>query len=527
MLRSSSHDNYHPGIPSSYVEFVTVVLGVKLSPEQRVLCAVCFDGVEPKELHGADRSIAHQLFGDVEAVPKMARAVITALIGARSGKSYLFSLRLLHLAFICALRTLAPGEQAFGLLVAPDMRLARGDLRYVAGAAHAAPLLAGMIIAETTDALTFRRADGRVVTIECLPATRGGSAVRGRSLFAAFLDEAAFFRDSNFVVNDDEVYKAIAPRVTADGQFLIASTPWAEAGLLYELFKSNHGQPQTSLSAHATTEMLRSDSPEILEQVERERINDPENARREFDAQPMGGGAVHFFDPAALAACIDESLPAISARSNVFERACMGLDTGFRKNPSGGVVVRERSDKTLLVSECVEITPPKGGRLVPSETMKALMERAKFHYCTQVVADQHYIETVREYTGSLTLVEAPSVPAEAYVATRDAIAEGRVRISAQHQRLISQLREVVSKPTAGGNISISSPNRGTSHGDVASAFVLAVWKIAQAGTTALKGEAARSQTSRNLDEHDPMEHRRRALDNQGGGTVRRIRGPLD
>lgn len=469
-----------------------MVLGVSLSPAQRVLCSVAFDGVEPRDLNDEDREIAAKLFGRVDTIPKMARAVIAALIGARSGKSYLFSLRLLHLAFICQLNTLAPGEQAYGLLVAPDMRLARQGLRYISGAAHKAKALADMITSETLESISFRRADGKVVTIECLPATRGGGAVRGRSLFAAFLDEAAFFRDSNYVVNDDEVYKAIAPRIVADGQFLIASTPWIEAGKLYELYSVNYSTHVTALAVHATTEMLRSDTPAILEQVARERINDPENARREFDAEPMGGGSVHFFDPVALAACIDEHQPAIVPRSAVFQRAWMGLDTGFRKNPSGGVVVRDSggAGNRLTVAECVEITPPKGGRLVPSETLRELVGRAKFHHCEALVADQHYIETVREHSAGLSLIEAPTVPADAYTVVRDAIAEGRVKLSAQHVRLINQLRDVVSKPTPGGNIAISSPSRGTAHGDVASAFVLACWKAAQGGSGTVKIQRA-------------------------------------
>jgi hypothetical protein len=139
-----------------------------------------------------------------------------------------------------------------------------------------------------------------------------------------------------------------------------------------------------------------------------------------------------------------------------------------------------------------------------------------------VVADQHYVETVRENIGNLTLVEAPSVPADAYTVVRDAIAEGRVRISAQHQRLLSQLREVRSKPTSGGGISIISPTRGTAHGDVASAFVLAVWKAANPGATALKGQAASSAATRMLEQ--PADIRRRYDDHGQPVTTRKSRG---
>jgi len=429
----------------------------------------------------------------------MARAVIAVLIGGRSGKTYLFSLRMLHLALTHPLTSLAPGEHGFGLIIAPRLELARQALRFIAGACEANPKLAAMVRSDTTESITLERFDGELVTIACFAATAGGSSARGKSLFAVLLDEACFFRDSNYAVNDQEIYKAANPRVMPGGQTLIPSTPWMESGLLYEMWQDNFGRPEHALGVHAKTTTMR---PEMADVVDAERQRDPDNARREFDAEAMGGGAAHFFDPVALAACIVDDQPAIVPRTHRFERAWMGLDTGFRKNPSGGVVVRATGQKhdVLIVAECVEITPPKGGRLVPSETVRSLVARAKFHHAEALVADGHYIETVREHADGLQLIEAPAVPADAYTVARDAVAEGRVQFSAQHARLLSQLREVVSRPSSGGNISITSPSRGVAHGDVASAFVLAIWRAAQPGVTALVGVVAKTAISRALDE---------------------------
>lgn len=518
---SSSTANSNP-VPSSFVAFAKDWLHIELTPAQTVLCKVAFDGAEPGELVAEERDLARELFGDVEVVPALARVIIAVIIGGRAGKTYLFALRVLHLGLIVDLRGLAPGEQGVGLIMAPDLELAGQALNYVRGAVEANPTLNSWVTSITTEWVELRRYDGNVISVRCRAASRGGKTGRGKSLFAALLDEACFFRDANYSVNDDEMYKAVAPRIMEGGQLLIPSTPWTEAGLLYEMWKANLGNPAYALAAHAPTLLMcrKADGSYVGgmdARVDRERQRDPDNARREFDAEPMGGGAVHFFDPAALAACIDEAQPAVSVRTSPFEPAWMGLDTGFRKNPSGGVVVRLKSDRILLVAECAEIAPPKGGRLVPSETMRALMDRAKFHHVSQVVADQHYIETVREHIGMLTLVEAPSVPADAYIVARDAIAEGRVRISAQHQRLLSQLREVVSKPTSGGNISISSPTRGTAHGDVASAFVLAIWKaVIMGAVNGVKGTAVRSAMTRALDANDGAGERRQSVAERGG-----------
>src|SRR5204863_19806 len=83
----------------------------------------------------------------------------------------------------------------------------RQGLRYALGAVKESHLKS-LLVAETADSLTLRRPDGRIVTIECLPATRGGSALRGRTLVGVVLDECAFFRDSDYTVNDADIFSA-------------------------------------------------------------------------------------------------------------------------------------------------------------------------------------------------------------------------------------------------------------------------------------------------------------------------------
>ena len=466
--------------PLPFVEFATGVLRVDLSPGQRVLCLVAFDGVQPRDLSPADRELSRQIFGDCDTIPDEARHVLAALCGARAGKSYILcGLRLLHLALTVSLDTLAPGELAAGIIVGPDIRLARQTLRYVAGAANSASTIKPLIATEAAENVTIRRADGKTVDLVCLPATRGGSAVRGRSLVGAALDEACFFRDANYQVNDVELFKAVAPRIVPGGQAIIASTPWAQLGLLYELYERNHGHPVDAIAAHAPTTVLRDDE-RTRQLVERERERDPDNAAREFDAVPMASDATEFFDAPSVAAAIDEAAPdVLGLLPN--QTAMLGLDTGFRKDPSAGVVVRRNGDG-YEVSECVEVAPKPGERLKPSETLRQLFERGQRHRCVSAVSDQHYIETVREHCGYLRLHETPAGVegnAEMYTTARTVLREGRLKISAQHTRLLSQLRQVVAKPTPGGNISIQSPRRGGAHGDLASALVAALWALEQ------------------------------------------------
>jgi hypothetical protein len=119
------------------------------------------------------------------------------------------------------------------------------------------------------------------------------------------MDESAFFRDSSYRVNDADIFKAASPRVLPGGQSIVASTPWAESGLLYELHQRNWGHPVDAIAAWAPTLTLH-DSELTRNIVAREYQRDPDNADREFGAKPMRGGSGVFFDPQLIDAAVGQ-----------------------------------------------------------------------------------------------------------------------------------------------------------------------------------------------------------------------------
>jgi hypothetical protein len=464
----------------TFSHFVETFARVALTIAQRVLCLVAYDGLEPRDLVGEERDVARMLFGDVDVIPASARHVLVVVAGARGGKSYVIcALRLLYLALTVSLETLAPGERAAALIVAPDLRLARQTLRYAHGVVEQSPEVEAFVSQRTADGILLRRSEGRSVSIECLPATRGGSAVRGRSLVGAVLDECAFFRDESSVVNDAEVYKAVAPRIMGGGQLIVASTPWAEAGLLYELFRANHARPTTALAAHAPTTLLRGDE-RTLAMVARERERDPDNAAREFDAQFLPSGSGLFFDRGAIDRAIDYAMawPCAPTKGAVVVAAA---DFGFRSDSCALVIVHRRAGQ-LLVAEIVELRPEPGKPLVPSVVVKTFAEVVRRHGAACVIADGHYREAIAEHlaTHNLSFAIAPEGATgklTTYTRTRALLHEGTV-VLPNHARLLKQLREVVAVPTPGGGLSFSSPRwRQGGHGDIASAMIIALAEL--------------------------------------------------
>lgn len=478
-------------------------IGVQLEPGQWVITRVCYDGIEPKDLEGPDRGIAYEVFGNLDVIPPAARRIVLGVAGARGGKTYVLgALRILHLALTVPLTSLAPGQVASGPIIAPDKDLAFESLRYVQGAVASHPGLAAMVVGKPDAAESIDLArDGRVVEIVVRAASGKGSTGRGRSLFGFEMGETAFFRDSNYQVNDAEIFKALSPRLLPGAQGIVDSTPWAQVGLLYDLFVANHPNPAvagvlekpqrlgTAIAFHATTLRLR-DTELTRAIVAAEEATDPENATREFGAQFMGASAETFFDPLTLARCIDDTLvlPLVPEPGDV---VASGGDLGFAKN-SSALAITHRRDGQISLAELLEKRPQEGAALVPSAVCREYAETIVRHHGSYLMADGHYKQTAIEHVGAagLGFVDAPTVPAEAFIVARTKMRETLPAVDAEghpttkpvvripnHPRLIRQLRETLSRRGSGGTLTIVLPKwRTGEHGDLAQAFVLSIFQ---------------------------------------------------
>lgn len=451
-------------VPPTFLGFCEWI-GVRLTPGQAELARVAFDGHEP-----VDRDLARQLFaGDVQ-VGK--RDVVAAVCGARAGKSYvLVALRLVHGMLVRDLSTMAPGQKAVALIIAPNDKHRREVLNYAIGAVQSKPELASMLAGPPgADGFGLWR-DGQVVRFETGVATAGGYGARGRSLTDFALDECAFFRDESYRVNDEEIYRAGSARVLPGGQTIVASTPWATAGLLHRLWKDRSAG---TIVAHAPTLLLH-DTPTTRTYVERERARDPDNAAREFDAKFMTSGTTLFFEDQAIDAAVSDE----AFRLEPGDLVAAGGDFGFRSDSSALLLVALRGD-TLHVFDGVE-KRPDGAPLKPSETVAAFAHRIAGR-CSYLMADQHYREAIDELLldHGLAYIPAPTSPADTYVRARMLFRDGRVRIHALEfrERLVRQMREVHGRPTAGGGLSIVHPQWAKGgHGDLVAALVLALWQL--------------------------------------------------
>jgi hypothetical protein len=471
---------------TSFLHFVEAMLGIKLSPGQRILWAVLSGAAQPESFEGEDREIARQLFGDVDRIPRKLLSTVSLVKGRRIGATRVIAARLIYLGLTSKLTT-APGEVAAGMLVGPDLRVAQNVLNFITGMIDSSPALQHREVKRTETSVFMLRDDGRQITFECLPASRGGSAVRGRTLFGLIMDEGAFFGSEENAVSDAEVFRAAVAGLIPGGQAFVSSTPYTEAGLLFDLHEANFGHPVTGVSVAAPTRLMRTDDPEILEMVERETLRDPVTAAREYEAVFLSRGSSLFFDSAAIEAAIDYALVLpLAARG----RMAAGVDPGFTKDCAAFVAVGDH-DGVITVHVLDELQPAKGSPLAPSFVFDRWAALAKSLGISSLRTDTFYRESLREVCDAhkLTLDDVPggqNGKRRMYERLRALLAEGKVRLP-NHPRLIEQLRKVMQKPTPGGGLSITSPRskRGGDHGDLVSALVAAVWAIDEGSSVAM------------------------------------------
>jgi hypothetical protein len=160
--------------------------------------------------------------------------------------------------------------------------------------------------------------------------------------------------------------------------------------------------------------------------------------------------------------------------------AAIGVDLALTRNSTAFVAAYP--GPIIRVGEIVELRPAHRQPLKLSQVMAEGCDFAERHGARLLHSDHHVLEPAREHLRegfSLEPVSAKAVDrVERFIVVRSLFNEGRIKVPGCYQKLIAQLRDVVSKPIAGGLVQIILRSRGMQHSDIAAAFVLAAWAAA-------------------------------------------------
>jgi hypothetical protein len=161
---------------------------------------------------------------------------LAAVIGRRGGKSRAMAALVTYIGGLCE-HPLVPGETGVALCIAPDQRQAAITLDYAAAAFEASPVLRQLIANRNAD--TLELTNGINIEVRAASFRR----LRGPTYVACIADEAAFWYSDEFSSNaDTEILNAVRPGLaTTNGPLIIASSPYARRGELWNTYHRHYG----------------------------------------------------------------------------------------------------------------------------------------------------------------------------------------------------------------------------------------------------------------------------------------------
>jgi hypothetical protein len=189
-----------------------------------------------EELTDEERETFTRLTGR-EREPGQRVEELVAIVGRRGGKSRAMAVLACYLAALCK-HNLVRGETGIVLLIAPDQRQAKVALGYATAAIEGSPVLRKLIVNCTADTVELNNG----ISIEVRAASF--RRLRGPTYIAAICDEAAFWYSDEISANaDTEIINAVRPGLsTTAGPLIIASSPYAKRGVLWQAHKQHHGK---------------------------------------------------------------------------------------------------------------------------------------------------------------------------------------------------------------------------------------------------------------------------------------------
>lgn len=301
-------------------------------------------------------------------------------------------------------------------------------------------------------------------------------AAVGFTAICVICDEVALWRDQDGSANPAErILGFLRPTLMTmpNGKMFLSSSPFSTLDSHHKAFIE--GDTARSMVRYAPTWEA---NPTLTEAATHVEEPDAIEWQRQYAAIPMSAGSLCFFDPVAIERAVDTDLILpLSPRAGDIVTA--GGDFGFRSD-SSALAVAYRRGETYWPAELLELRPQPDEPLKPSVVVKTFSDVLKTHGCSYLCADGHYRQSISEHleTENLHFTIAPEGAKgnqEVYVRFRRLLLDGQIKLP-KHERLLDQLKQVTSQPTAGGAISIKQPRTSGGHGDLVSSLVLACYQ---------------------------------------------------
>jgi hypothetical protein len=424
-----------------------------------------------EELRDDEREIFSKLTGrDREPLRRVDQ--FAAVIGRRGGKSRAVATLATYIAGLCDHSdALVPGERGVLLCVALDQRVAKIILDYAEASFERSPILKQLIASRTADALELTNG----ITLEVRPASF--RKLRGPTYIAVIADELAFwYVDTGYANPDVEILNAVEPGLaTTGGPLILASSPHARRGVLWDVFRRHYGAggDPLILVAHSPSRTLNPSLPQRV--VDRALEKDHARVRAEYLAE-FRTDVEGFVTLEVVESCVGsrrEMLPVAGVTYHAFV------------DPSGGsedamtLAIAHKTtgpDGRVIVDAVREVRPPFSPSAVVDD-FAALLQR---YGISRVVGDHYGGEFVKEpfrrHGISYEVCKRPK--SDLFRDMLPLLNSGQV-VLPRHDRLIAQIVGLERRVSRAGRDSIDHAPGG--HDDIANAVAGAVGAISGVG----------------------------------------------
>jgi hypothetical protein len=403
-----------------------------------------------------ERAVFKKLTGR-EREPGQRVEELCAIAGRRGGKSRAMATLAAYLGGLCK-HPLVRGERGVLLCIAPDQRQAAIVLDYTTAAFEQSPILKQLIVNRTAD--TLELSNGISIEVRASSFRR----LRGPTFVAVICDEAAFWFSDELAANtDSEIVNAVRPGLaTTGGPLIIASSPYAKAGLVWELHRQHYGptgDPLVLIAQAASRDL----NPTLSEAVvARALARDEPAARAEYLGQFRDDIAA-FIDRDRVLACVEPG---------VFERPPVKGTRPFSfTDPSGGssdsmcAAVGFVDGDILVVSAIREINAP----FDPESATEEIAQMLALYKIDKTVGDRYsgqWCAQAFEKRG-IKYEHAEQNRSQLYLELLPRVNAKTIRLL-DHSRAINQICMLQRRTTRGRNDTIDHPDG--AHDDIANAI---------------------------------------------------------
>lgn len=401
-----------------------------------------------------ERALFKQLTGR-EREPLQRVEELDAVVGRRGGKSRAMATLAAYIAGLCT-HPLVRGEKGVLLCIAPDQKQASIVLDYATAAFEQSPILRQLIANRTSDALELT--NGISVEVRAASFRR----LRGPTYIAVIADEVAFWLGIETSANPDaEILNAVRPGLaTTGGPLILASSPYARKGVLWDAHRRHYGADGDPLVlvAQGSSRTFNATLPQSV--VDRALERDRSSAEAEFMAQ-FRSDIEGFVSFEVVEACVGDHV----------EMAPLSTLSYFGfVDPSGGsadsftVAVSHADGERAVIDLVREITP----RFSPDAVIEEYSNTLKTYRITSVTGDRYAGEFPRElfrkHGIQYQCSEKPK--SDLFRDLLPLLNSGRV-VLPRNERLVSQLVGLERRTARSGKDSIDHGPGG--HDDVANA----------------------------------------------------------